>query len=316
MPGADRSRLHGLIGQVASLLFGSADRTSPSCRSPPIGGRCRHLPLGTVASDRRDRRRSHEERRRRSRRPAGVACGAASGRRGGRTAGSPPRAGRVGAGARRGRRPRSTTWRLRSRPRRRVVRPRLSSSVPTCRRAVSHGGAGSTVGGLLAELSCPLVVVPGTVWRSKAQPILAGAGGGASTDAALRRAARLADETGRSLELVRVAGDGPLFRIDGLHDVRNVFLNPVGPGRNDLAEWIVHGAGDRSLPGPEASGRAAVSRRPSSTRRPRGRRSSCSAGTSRGRSAIIHIASPLRHVLTRLHCPVAIVPLTPRGGSS
>ncbi len=191
---------------------------------------------------------------------------------------------------------------------------------------VTHLGAPARIGGtvrhLLRELEVPLVVVPGGAssgLREHAErlgPLVVGVGHGHATDAAVRWAARLADERDLDVTLVRATGDGPVFQTDGLLDLISYELRPARRDQRwerdlvrlakqvqDLSEHDLT-IDALAVPG-LAAARLAEASEVASLLVIGQHRSKLTLGR--------HTAQPLRHLLTHARCPIAVVPETAVG---
>lgn len=172
---------------------------------------------------------------------------------------------------------------------------------------------GSTTRHLMKSAACPLIVVPheATSGLDSGGPIIVGVGHGEATDAAVRWAARLADERDLGVGLVRATGEGPVFQVDGLLSLLAFYIDPAKRAewtREDLEEFAAEvqtmtahelpigvsaPAGLPAVQLVEASADAAL------------------LVIGHHRSAITghrHATQPLRHALTHARCPVAVIP--------
>ena len=87
---------------------------------------------------------------------------------------------------------------------------------------------GSTLKNLIADLPCPLVVVPDPLGPGVPDgPIIVGVGHGPSTRTAVCWAAARAGERDRPLAIVRATGEGPVFQIDGWLSFVAYYIDPA-----------------------------------------------------------------------------------------
>ena len=174
---------------------------------------------------------------------------------------------------------------------------------------------GGTIRELLATLTRPLIVVPSTASadRTGHAPVIVGIGHGSATDAAVCWAAHHAEATGRPLGLVRVTGDVPLFRIDGLLDVMALYLEPEKRSEwteEDLADWAERAHEQATAPIDVTTG--AVAGLPA-VQLVEASESAEVLVIGQHRHGVLgdhHVPQPLRYALTHARCPVVVVPDT------
>ena len=175
---------------------------------------------------------------------------------------------------------------------------------------------GSTIRHLLRALPCPLIVVPSRSagGLSGGGPVIVGIGHGDATVAAVDWAARLADDRGIPLGLIRATGEGPVFQVDGLLDVLAYYIDPSKRGEwvhEDLVEFA-----DRAQSSTEHHieiGVAAVPGLPAS-RLVDASDNAAMLVIGQHRSILTrgrHVVQPLRYALAHAHCPVAVIPVDP-----
>ncbi len=198
---------------------------------------------------------------------------------------------------------------------------------------VTHLGLPARIGGtirhLLRELEVPLIVVPDGCTRGVVDqpapldplvevdpllplgPLVVGVGHGSATEAAVRWAARLADDRDLDVVLIRATGDGPVFQTDGVLDLISYELHPSHRHERwehdlvRLAEQVQHASENEleidivAVPGLAAAQLAEAS----------DVASLLVIGQHRSKLLLgRHTSQPLRHLLTHARCPVAVVP--------
>jgi nucleotide-binding universal stress UspA family protein len=174
---------------------------------------------------------------------------------------------------------------------------------------------GSTLRDLMADLRCPLVVVPDPVGPGVPDgPIVVGVGYGPATDAAVCWAAARAEEGGQSLAIVRATGEGPVFQIDGWLAFVAYYIDPKMRDQwteEDLNEFARRAqeatSADISIATEALKGLPATQLVDESERAALlviGQHRTRGLGTR-------HVAQPLHHALTHAQCPVVVVPAEP-----
>lgn len=171
---------------------------------------------------------------------------------------------------------------------------------------------GSTLKDLMADLSCPLVVVPDPPGPGVPNgPIVVGAGYGPATRAAVCWAASRADEADLPLAIVRATSDRPVFQIDGWLNFVAYYLDPSMRDewtREDLDEFARLAQLETSADIEIAT--AARPGHPATRLVDESERASLlviGQHHSWGRSSQ-HVAQPLHHALTHAQCPVVVIP--------
>jgi len=173
---------------------------------------------------------------------------------------------------------------------------------------------GSTLKTLMADLPCPLVVVPDPVGAGVPDgPIIVGVGHGPSTNAAVCWAAGRAEEGGRPLAIVRATGEAPVFQIDGWLSFAAYYIDPAMRDQwtqEDLDEFARRAQEATSSDISIAT--TALHGLPATQLVDEAERASLlviGQHRTRGRGSR-HVAQPLRHALTHAECPVVVVPAT------
>jgi len=172
---------------------------------------------------------------------------------------------------------------------------------------------GSTTRHLLASATCPLVVVPDgfTGELGDEGPIIVGIGHGEATDAAVCWAARLADERGLSVGLVRATGEAPVFQVDGLLDLLARYIDPsmrlqwtsedLADFAEDVQSMTQHDVSIDTAAAHGSPGGGLVDASSVASLLVIGRHRSMITGHP-------HATKPLRHALTHARCPVVVIP--------